>query len=74
MVPIAASSLSATSRLTRSRLRVFKPRAVSTERLDARRQFILVAIGIAPPFDRALQRLERGAETACRGFDISHRF
>ena len=82
MVPIAASSRSAISRLARSSLRdlhqrcvelVGKPRAVGAERLDPRRQFVLVAVGVAPPLDRALQRIQRRHQPPRRGFDVGER-
>ena len=50
-----------------------EPRAVGAERLDPRRQLVLVAVGLAPPLDRALQRVQRGHEPPRCGFDIRGR-
>ena len=49
---------------------VGQPRAVGAERLDPGRQFVLVAIGFAPPLDRAFQRVERRHQPPRRGVDI----
>ena len=79
MVPIAASSRSAISRLVRSSRRdlhqrsvefIGEPRPVGAERLNPGRQFVLVAVGLAPAFDRAFQRIERRHQPPRRGVDI----
>ena len=79
MVPIAISSFSDTSRLVRSSRRVFtsepssssrKPRAIGAERLDPARQFVLVAVGVAPPLRRRLQRIERHHQAPRGGVDV----
>ena len=79
MVPIAASSRSAISRLARSSLRdlhqrsvelVGEPRSIRAERLDPARQLVLVAVGLAPPLDRAFQRIQRRHQPPRRGFNI----
>ena len=79
MVPIAASSLFgdlAIGALQPARLHqravefVGEPRAIGAERLDPARQFVLVAVGVAPPLDRAFQRIERRHQPPRRGVDV----
>src|SRR5206468_6284380 len=52
---------------------VGKTRAICAERLDPRRELVLVAIGIAPPLDRAFERVERRHEPAGRDLDLDGR-
>ena len=45
---------------------VGEPRAIGAERLDPARQFVLVAVGVAPPFRRGLERIERTTQVLNR--------
>src|SRR5439155_582347 len=57
--------------LARSAALVGEPRSIRAERLNPDRQLILVAVGFAPPLDRAFQRIERRHQTPRRGLDIN---
>src|SRR5258708_5332765 len=50
---------------------VGEPRSIRAERLNPHRQLILVAVGLAPPLDRAFQRVQRRHQTPRRGFNVS---
>ena len=49
---------------------VGEPRAIRAQRLDPARQFVLVAVGVAPPLHRAFQRVERRHQPPRGGVDI----
>ena len=49
---------------------VGQPRAIRAQRLDPGRQFVLVAVGLAPPLDRAFQPVERRHQAARRRVEI----
>ena len=79
IVPIAASSFSAISRLVRSSRRVLhqravefvgEPRPIGAERLDPARQLVLVAIGIALSLGRSLEGIERQHQPPRCGIDV----
>ena len=79
MVPIAASSLFgdlAIGALQPPRLHqravefVGQPRSIGAERLDPACQFVLVAVGVAPPLGRGFQRIERRHQPPRRGVDV----
>ena len=79
MVPIAASSFPAISRLERSSRfdRTSDPSSSSANRAaigppapGPRRQFILVPVGVAPALDGPLQRIQRRHQPARGGIDI----
>jgi hypothetical protein len=79
MVPIAASSFSAISRLVRSSRRVFTSEPSSSsasrepigaERLNPARQPVLIAIGVAPSLGRSLEGIERQHQPPRCGIDL----
>jgi hypothetical protein len=49
---------------------VGEPRTVGAERLDPARQFVLVAVGVAAPFGRRLERVERQHQAPRGGVDV----
>ena len=49
---------------------VGKPRTIRAQRLNPRRQFVLVAVGLAPPLHGAFQRIERRHQPPRRRVDL----
>ena len=49
---------------------VGQPRAIRPQRLDPACQFVLVAVGVAAPFHRAFQRVERHHQPPGGGIDV----